>query len=124
MALRRYAPLSPSAGTTIPLSLRHAVIERDRGCVCIPAGFPAEVQARCPGWPVELDHVRASHGIGMKSETTLGNLVALSAWCHRWKTLNGKTARPLLLAYLERVSTDHTHVDPVPGCLECFEVFG
>jgi len=117
MTLRRYAPLSASAGTSIPLSIRHAVLDRDRGCVCIPAGFPAEVQAHCPGWPVELDHVRASHGIGMKSESTIANLVCLSAWCHRWKTEHGKTARPLLLAYLERIDNPHAaHVDPCPEC--------
>lgn len=124
MTLRRYAPLSPSAGTQIPLSIRHAVIERDRVCVCVAAGFPAEVQARCPGWPVELDHVRASHGIGMKSESVASNLVCLSAWCHRWKTEHGREARPILLAYLAAASEpEHAHVEPVTGCLRCLEAF-
>lgn len=122
MTLRRYAPISPSRGTVIPADVRIAVRVRDRYCVCDRAGFPAEVQERCRQnyTEPEIDHVRASGGIGMKSDTKLDNLVLLGAWCHRWKTSNGRIARPLLLAYLERVTDPHdTHVDPVAGCVKC-----
>jgi len=78
-------------------ALRLAVLERDQGCV----GFgrlPGACEAR-----LELDHVRASGGLGMKSRTTLDNLVALCSGHHRWKTEHGREARPILLAYLALV---------------------
>lgn len=100
MTLRRYTPLRPSIGTTWPPRVRQAILARDLGrCVCARAGFPLEVIGRCSGTPVELDHVRAG-GMGMKSESTVSNGVCLSADCHRWKTENGRTARPLLIAYI------------------------
>ncbi len=95
MTLRRYAPMKPSRGTTIPPALRIEVLNRDQGC----AGF-GRLPGPC-GSPLELDHVRASHGIGMKSETTAANLVTLCGEHHRWKTSNGREARPILIAYLE-----------------------
>jgi len=39
--------------------------------------------------------------MGMKSPSTEDNLVVLCGAHHRWKTENGREARPLLLAYLE-----------------------
>jgi 5-methylcytosine-specific restriction endonuclease McrA len=56
----------------------------------------------CDG-PLEVDHVRASGGLGLKSPTVRTNLVVLCMHHHRLKTEFGKTWRPLLLAYLERV---------------------
>lgn len=110
MALRRYAPIAPSKGTQIPARLRIEVLERDRGCV--GTWMPGDC-----GGTLELDHVRASHGIGMKSETSAGNLVVLCGTHHRWKTAHGREVRPRLLAYLERIGTGHeAHVDPCPGC--------
>jgi 5-methylcytosine-specific restriction endonuclease McrA len=96
MTLRRYAPIKESHGTVIPASVRIAVLQRDQICVGRKIGFPTE----CSG-PLELDHVRASHGMGMKSATSEDNLVSLCGACHRWKTAHGREARPLLLAYLE-----------------------
>lgn len=119
--IRRYAPMEPSRGTVIPPEVRAQVIRRDVRCVCDRAWFPTAVVQACSG-PPEIDHVRASHGMGMKSETTPSNLVLLSGSCHRWKTANGREARPLLLRYL--ASKEHTHVEPVPGCRDCYEVFG
>lgn len=94
--MRRYAPMKPSSGTVIPHDMRLRVLQRDQGCVGF-GRFPVE----CSG-PLELDHVRASHGVGMKSETTDANLISLCGNCHRWKTEHGRTARPVLLAYLFR----------------------
>jgi 5-methylcytosine-specific restriction endonuclease McrA len=93
--MRRRTGLRGSSGTSIPPALRLEVLERDRGCV----GF-----GRFPGYcagALQLDHVRASHGMGMKSETEVGNLVALCGAHHQWKTEHGRVARPILLAYLE-----------------------
>jgi hypothetical protein len=90
-----------SIGTRWPPDVRAAILERDNGrCVCARAGFPLDVIAECPGYPVELDHVRVG-GMGMKSRSEADNGVALSPQCHRWKTLNGRTARPMLIAYIQ-----------------------
>lgn len=104
MTLRRYAQMKPSKGTVIPLSLRVAVKFRDMKardewpvCVGPIVGMPGD----CAGQS-EIDHVRASGGIGMKSPTELGNLVSLCSTHHREKTENGRKWRPKLLAYLER----------------------
>lgn len=97
MTLRRYQPLKPSAGTRIPTSVRIAVLFRDLACVGVTLGWSSHRQGP---YVLELDHVRASHGTGMKSPSTEDNLVALCGDCHRWKTEHGREARPLLLAYL------------------------
>ena len=76
--MRRYAPIAASRGTVIPASLRLRVLTRDNGCVGF-GRFPVE----CAGG-LELDHVRASGGMGMKSRTAEDNLVALCGACHRW----------------------------------------
>lgn len=99
MTLRRYAAMKPSTGTRIPAELRLAVLQRDQGCVGF-GRFPVECQGG-----LELDHVRASGGMGMKSPTTFQNLVALCGACHRYKTEHGRTARPILLDYLVRVAS-------------------
>jgi hypothetical protein len=114
--LRRYAPMRQSRGTEWPPEVR-AEIERldDHHCVCARAGFPLEVIARCGG-DSQVDHVRASHGIGMKSRSTVDNGVVLSAWCHRWKTEHGREARPLLLDWIARRTGDCGHVEPSFGC--------
>ena len=97
--MRRYAPLKESRGTVIPAALRLAVLLRDGGCVGprVGMGYP------CVG-ALELDHVRASHAMGRKSETTAANLVSLCGAHHRTKTLEGRTWRPKLVAYLEGVT--------------------
>jgi len=93
--------MKPSRGTVIPADVRRDVQDRDQGCVCERAGFPAQIVAACGG-ELQPDHVRASHGMGMKSASSRDNLVMLSANSHRWKTANGRLARPLLIRYLER----------------------
>lgn len=99
MTLRRYAPMKASRGTVIPAALRLEVHLRDNGCVGARLGWDGPHTSA-----LELDHVRASGGLGMKSRTAADNLVALCGECHRWKTANGRTARPQLLAYLEGVA--------------------
>lgn len=97
--IRRGVPLRPSAGTRIPDAVRRQVILRDDGCVGPRASLPGSCVSG-----VEVDHVRASGGIGMKSPSTADNLVSLCYSHHRYKTENGKNARPRLLDYLEQYS--------------------
>lgn len=114
--IRRYSELAPSSGTRIPPELRFEVLERDGGCVGALVGMPGP----CFG-ALELDHVRASGGIGMKSATVKANLVTLCGGHHRTKTEAGRTWRPVLLAYLERLEDPHSaHVDPVASCSDCY----
>lgn len=96
--MRRYSGLKASSGTRIPHLMRLEVLVRDNGCI----GFE-RLPGDCAGG-IELDHVRASGGIGMKSPTEPSNLVSLCGAHHRYKTEHGRAARPVLLAYLEGVS--------------------
>ena len=75
---------------------------RDVGCVYWKLSLDGPHHSDCEG-PLDVDHVRASGGLGMKSETHRRNLVVLCRWHHKLKTDYGRTWRPLLLAYLERV---------------------
>jgi hypothetical protein len=114
MTLRTYAPLRTSRGTTWPPEVRRTIEARDRGCVGALVGMPAE----CFG-ALEIDHVRASGAIGMKSRSTADNGCRLCSTHHRVKTLAGKRWRPVLIEYIERVSDPHAfHVDPCadPAC--------
>lgn len=117
--MRRYSPIAKSRGTTWPPEVKAEITRLDgHRCVCERAMFPPEVVARCGG-SLETDHVRASHGVGMKSESTVANGATLSAFCHAWKTDHGKVARPLLLDWIERRTGGCTHVDVVWGCSSC-----
>lgn len=89
--------MKPSSGTTWPQEESDAIRERDGGCVGPRVGFVGD----CYG-SLERDHVRASGGIGMKSKSIRQNGVLLCSVHHAWKTVHGREARPLLLAYLAR----------------------
>ena len=83
---------------------KNYVRARDAGCVgprCYEH-YGATIRRECDG-PLDVDHVRASGGLGMKSPTVRTNMVVLCRHHHRAKTEYGKVWRPLLLAYLERV---------------------
>jgi 5-methylcytosine-specific restriction endonuclease McrA len=86
---------------------KNYVRARDNGCVALRALAMVHPRLRqeymiCQG-PLDVDHVRASGGLGMKSPTVRSNLVVLCRHHHNAKTDWGKTWRPLLIAYLERV---------------------
>jgi 5-methylcytosine-specific restriction endonuclease McrA len=85
---------------------KNYVRARDNGCVAPRAarsvGATANAFFLCDG-PLDVDHVRASGGLGLKSPTHRTNMVVLCRHHHRAKTEWGKVWRPLLLAYLERV---------------------
>lgn len=93
--MRRYAPLRQSLGTVIPLAVRNAVRVRDGGCVGPLVGMALP----CKGG-IELDHVRASHAMGRKSETTVTNLVSLCNFHHLVRTEYGRIWRPRLVDYI------------------------
>jgi hypothetical protein len=98
---------TPKRDTPDEAAEKAYVRRRDRGCVGIRLVSDGLVHAGADGWPcggpLEVDHVRASGGLGIKSPTHRSNMVVLCRWHHRLKTEYGKTWRPLLLAYLERV---------------------
>jgi hypothetical protein len=81
--------------------VRVLVRERDRGCVFTRLGIAHD----CFGRP-EIDHVRASGGLGLRSPSTPDNLVLLCPSAHFEKTLHGRLWRPVLLAWIERVERE------------------
>ncbi len=98
--LRSRTCLKPSRGTVIPAHVRNYVYARDgMRCVGPSVGMPEA----CDGW-LELDHVRASGGVGMKSPSTAANLLLLCSGTHHpLKTREANRWRPVLVAYLSRV---------------------
>ncbi|HSE45949.1 MAG TPA: hypothetical protein VLA89_11550, partial [Gemmatimonadales bacterium] len=60
------------------------VRNRDHGCVGAIIGLPGSCYGR-----IELDHVRASGGLGMRSPSTVDNLESLCGQHHQYKTLHG-----------------------------------
>jgi hypothetical protein len=127
--LRRYAPMRKSIGTRWPPEVRAHVSAHQTTCLGTIAGMPG----RCEGG-LELDHIRASGGIGMKSDSIATNAARLCGAHHRLKTREGRTWRPHLLdalailirgcaeceaEHLEHygpLADDCGHVDPVWGC--------
>jgi 5-methylcytosine-specific restriction endonuclease McrA len=103
--LRRYPTRRRHGGTRspdpVPPSVRALVRARDRSCVFTRLGIPHD----CFG-QLELDHVRASGGLGLKSRSTSDNLVLLCPSAHRLKTLEGRRWRPVLLAWIERAARE------------------
>lgn len=87
---------------------KNYVRARDGHCVAVRSLQVADlykgalIPTLCDG-PLDVDHVRASGGLGMKSPTHRTNMVTLCRWHHRLKGEYGKVWRPLLLDYLERV---------------------
>jgi hypothetical protein len=119
--------MKQSRGTVIPHAMKLRVYTRDRGCI----GF-GRLPEPCVGG-LEADHVRASHGVSLKSVTCDCNLVSLCASHHRYKTEHGKQVRPILLDYLAQFGYDehapdhifeepHPHVELVEGCADCRDI--
>jgi hypothetical protein len=85
----------------IPPEVRRSVRERDGGCVFAKLGIDHD----CFG-QLELDHVRSSGGLGLRSPSTPDNLVLLCSTAHFAKTLNGRRWRPVLLEWIERAERE------------------
>jgi len=98
VTLRRYSPLKPSRGTRWDPSVREHVATHQPGCIGSLAGMPGD----CAGTS-ELDHVRGSGGVGMKSKSIATNCALTCSWHHSLKTREGKTWRPRLLAVIARL---------------------
>jgi len=98
--LRRYPSQHRRGGTRspdpVPPAVRAHVRARDGDCVFARLGILHDCFGR-----LELDHVRASGGLGMRSRSTSDNLVLLCPSAHRLKTLEGRRWRPVLLAWIE-----------------------
>ena len=102
--LRRYPSLRhgrPHRPDPVSPAVRAHVRERDGGCIFTRLAIPHE----CLG-QLELDHVRASGGLGLRSRSTPDNLVLLCPAAHRAKTLAGRRWRPVLLAWIEQTERD------------------
>jgi 5-methylcytosine-specific restriction endonuclease McrA len=101
--LKRKAP-KVKRDTDAERAEKNYVRARDNGCVARRVIVPGTIalEVLCDG-PLDVDHVRASGGLGMKSPTHRTNMVVLCRHHHRAKTEYGKVWRPMLVAYLERV---------------------
>ena len=103
--MRRRTPLKSSRGTVWPPEVRAHVRSHYAGCIGPLAGMPGG----CDGG-IELDHVRASHGVGIKSKSIATNGAPLCGWHHDLKTRDGKTWRPRLLDVIASLTR---------GCARC-----
>lgn len=88
----RRTPLRPSRGTVWPPEVKAHIRTHQTGCI----GPLAGMLGRCEGG-IEDDHIRASHGIGMKSDSIAVNAARLCGIHHRVKTERGKLWRPRLI---------------------------
>lgn len=98
-----------------PAGLYDYIIERDGGCVAHRLGLS---DRDCYG-RVQVDHVRHSGGVAMKSPTEAWNLVSLCGQHHYDKTTHqGGDWREVLVEYLnEKEDTDYP-VDYYPSMKE------
>ncbi len=98
----------------------NAVMDRDQGiCFAYRVDGPAH---RCQG-PMGVDHVLEDARMGKRAPSDPAHLVAMcwDANVNGWASAHRTEER----AYLAAVSEpEHTHVDPQPGCVQCFEVWG
>lgn len=98
----RRTPLRPSRGTVWPPDVREHVASHQPPCIGPLAGMPGD----CTRGTSELDHVRASGGIGMKSRSIATNGARLCWWHHSLKTREGRTYRPRLLTVIARLHSE------------------
>lgn len=105
--------------------LRLDVLRRDRGCVAPLLGGTA---IDCFG-TLTLEHVKDELRMGVRAASDLAHLVTLCEGHtengrragYQWNTDKANRAR--VREYLARVN-EHTHVDPAPGCADCYAAFG
>lgn len=128
--------MKPSQGTVWPKDVREHIEHHQKSCVGALAGMPE----MCDRY-VELDHIRASGGIGMKSKSIATNGARTCSLHHRLKTNNGKVWRPRFIEIINALAAgcesceaeslrewgvplnEHTHVEPVYGCRQCSEAW-
>lgn len=93
--MRRYTTPTRSRGTVWPAHVREHVYTHQRVCI----GPLAEMDGMCDRYD-DLDHLRASGAVGMKSKSIAVNGARLCGLHHREKTMRGKTWRPRLLGVI------------------------
>lgn len=101
MTLRRMAPMKSTGGTGFPADVKAHVREHQRECMGALVGMPGP----CMG-QVENDHVRASGGISMKSDSIATNCARMCSWHHSIKTREGRRYRPLLIAKIAQLHAE------------------
>lgn len=92
MTLRRHTPMKQSTGTRWPPEVREHVYSHQPRCIGTLAGMPGP----CEGSD-ELDHIRASGAVGLKSKSIAVNGARLCGAHHRMKGDRGKHWRPRLI---------------------------
>lgn len=97
----RRGALKSSGGTRWPTAVRLHVETHQRGCLGAAVNMPGP----CAG-ALELDHIRASGGIGMKSLSIAVNAARTCTWHHSIKTREGRTWRPKLIAEVARLASE------------------
>lgn len=97
--MRRRGAMKASQGTTWPPAVRAHVREHQWGCLGALAGMGGP----CIG-ELELDHVRASGGVGMKSDSIAVNAAHMCLVHHDEKTMNGRIWRPALIDAINRLA--------------------
>lgn len=90
-----------SRGTVWPPEVRAHVYTHQHACIGPLAAMPG----RCDTGD-ELDHIRASGAVGMKSKSIATNGARLCHWHHAMKTDAGKTWRPRLLDVVRSLFRD------------------
>ena len=115
-------------------ALREAVLRRDGRCVAAILDR-AHICRDAYGTPhdprslgkLSLEHVKDQLRMGVRAPSDEAHLVAL---CYGSNVgVPSKVLRAQLREYLAALPahvlfTEHVHVDPQPGCMTCFEVFG
>lgn len=111
--------------------LHAAVLTRDRQCVLAKMD-PAHVCRDIFGnvhrsddlGRLTLEHVKTELRMGRRAPSDLEHLIALCGFANN--AVPSKAQRQAFRAYLLQVNApaEHEHVDPVPGCVDCYEAFG
>lgn len=99
--------MKPSRGTVWPTEVRAHVHTHQPLCV----GPLAGMYGPCEG-SIELDHIRASGGIGLKSKSIATNAASMCSAHHSMKTNEGKRWRPRLIDVVRALFGD---------CAQCQE---
>lgn len=119
----------PKADPVTP-ELREAVFRRDGMCVAAKLD-PQHVCRDAWGTPhdpralarLSLEHIKPHLMAGRRGPSTAEWTVALCMGAN--VGVPSKELRAALREYLRTVQEpEHTHVEPVPGCVDCYAAFG
>jgi len=109
--------------------LREYVLSRDRRCFAsrIELGHICRDRWGIIHRPdaielLTLDHVKDAARMGVRAPSDARHLLAMcwDANVNGWASAHRIEER----SYLAVVEAEHPHVEPVPGCPDCYQVFG